>query len=569
MTKSFPNEELFKYYRFYVTDVRGRTTGSKYAVISDLQFFGRDGPYMIGDGICADRYESDILPCCLRAWRLTEKYENGEISNYEYPQSNNKGFYSGAVAGLPSFMQGEGICAGIRAELPCCLGAWKVYEKYEYGWSGHYEYPQCNYDGYYSGNWPAWLPSYMHGNGICARNQHLPCCRKAWHMHEARIERFNDAPQNGYSPPQCDHQGYFQLVQCYKVEAVAVLEETEQFCECVDKKGNRNRNSRPIENCKDDCDPYWKKEGLWRPYRRPQSPNGIDVSDGCEEFSSKGLCKKDGDHYGDNWGKNGTFDDWADAYGRTALVCPQCGCLRDYCQSGLPRNLLRKLDELEIGWNDKLRCENDIDGGRWILFQQNLVYYPDPFTTGTWDTYVNGFWHKPQPGRPAGPNLVFWMGLKHLADITATGKWQLLAKVRWQDDYEGMVGGSYGWAIWRDFQVEGQETGYRLKVGNMIKYSNIPSHPKKTYSWIPEDQRPPMSEDGQVYDPLYVHRNMQFSTPDEDNDKAGRVNCAADSGWWFNSCYKLDLNGRPSGRWHDGTSLHIASESIMALRMEA
>jgi len=40
MTKSFPNEELFKYYRFYVMDVRGRTTGPKYAVISDLQFFG-------------------------------------------------------------------------------------------------------------------------------------------------------------------------------------------------------------------------------------------------------------------------------------------------------------------------------------------------------------------------------------------------------------------------------------------------------------------------------------------------------------------------------------------------
>jgi len=39
MTKCFHNNKLFKYYRFTVTDVKGRTNGKKWAVISDLQFF--------------------------------------------------------------------------------------------------------------------------------------------------------------------------------------------------------------------------------------------------------------------------------------------------------------------------------------------------------------------------------------------------------------------------------------------------------------------------------------------------------------------------------------------------
>ena len=36
----------------------------------------------------------------------------------------------------------------------------------------------------------------------------------------------------------------------------------------------------------------------------------------------------DGNYYGEkwNWEEWGSFEDWADDEGRTALVCPQCGC---------------------------------------------------------------------------------------------------------------------------------------------------------------------------------------------------------------------------------------------------
>ena len=69
-----------------------------------------------------------------------------------------------------------------------------------------------------------------------------------------------------------------------------------------------------------------------------------------------------------------------------------------------------------------------------------------------------------------------------------------------------MAARTYGWAIWSDFKVEGQETSYRLKVGKMIKYSNIPSRPKsgKTDKHETADGQvvDPMSQDGQVFDPL-------------------------------------------------------------------
>merc|ERR1712168_1176417 len=39
------------------------------------------------------------------------------------------------------------------------------------------------------------------------------------------------------------------------------------------------------------------------------------------------YCKPTGDHYGKNWKSSwGKFEKYADADGRTALVCPQCGC---------------------------------------------------------------------------------------------------------------------------------------------------------------------------------------------------------------------------------------------------
>ena len=59
------------------------------------------------------------------------------------------------------------------------------------------------------------------------------------------------------------------------------------------------------------CDSNWK------------SYNGK----GCKDYIDEKFCTENGT-YGDGWmSKWGKFDKWSDARGRTALVCPQCGCV--------------------------------------------------------------------------------------------------------------------------------------------------------------------------------------------------------------------------------------------------
>jgi len=75
----------------------------------------------------------------------------------------------------------------------------------------------------------------------------------------------------------------------------------------------------PIKNAKItkedyECDKTWKAGNhKWYKIRN------------CEKYSSKRWCKDGG--YGPNWKpKWGLFEKYADAKGRTARVCPQCGC---------------------------------------------------------------------------------------------------------------------------------------------------------------------------------------------------------------------------------------------------
>ena len=62
-----------------------------------------------------------------------------------------------------------------------------------------------------------------------------------------------------------------------------------------------------------ECDDNW------------HNPNNVTQS--CDYFAKHKWCKQTGDHYGENWKSGwGQFEKYADAHGRTAFVCPQCGC---------------------------------------------------------------------------------------------------------------------------------------------------------------------------------------------------------------------------------------------------
>merc|ERR1712130_735460 len=64
----------------------------------------------------------------------------------------------------------------------------------------------------------------------------------------------------------------------------------------------------PQCGCKSNCDPNWK------------DAHGLS----CSEYQKLKICTPQGG-YGAGWA-NLTFADFSDCYGRTAKVCPQCGC---------------------------------------------------------------------------------------------------------------------------------------------------------------------------------------------------------------------------------------------------
>ena len=43
------------------------------------------------------------------------------------------------------------------------------------------------------------------------------------------------------------------------------------------------------------------------------------------------------------------------------------------------------------------------------------------------------------------------------------------------------------------------------------------------------------------------HNKIKFSTPDNDNDKKSNGNCVDtyNSGWWYKSCYSININAQP------------------------
>lgn len=234
--------------------------------------------------------------------------------------------------------------------------------------------------------------------------------------------------------------------------------------------------------------------------------------------------------------------------------------LSDECSAGLPPSVLAEVKSAEEQWKEELKCDSSIDGGRWLLFQQNILQKSALFTRGEWRNYAQGFHDNPDGGQEG----IFWLGLDRLHRITTDNnakKWQLLVKVRWYESIGGVKASTEGWAIWRDFRIDNEADKFKLNLGQMVKYSNIPSHPKPT-------DKLKMSEDGKIFDPFYIHHDMKFSTVDQDNDEGKDFSCAKSfrSGFWFNSCYNVNLNSDPP-LWFDGTNVHFTHKTVMALRM--
>ncbi|PAA73083.1 hypothetical protein BOX15_Mlig012238g1 [Macrostomum lignano] len=145
-------------------------------------------------------------------------------------------------------------------------------------------------------------------------------------------------------------------------------------------------------------------------------------------------------------------------------------------------------------------------GNRSFLIMQRRVCGSLSFAR-PWTEYEVGF----QDG------MDVWLGLQKLHNVTGSSpKLLRVEAVTWSDvlfvaEYSG-------------FTVGDASTNYTM---NFVSYLNGSSN---------------MSSDS-----LTVHKGMQFSTMDRDNDNLDNSSCSSVSGnggWWFNGCAQMNPNGK-------------------------
>ncbi|NXU48886.1 FCN1 protein, partial [Turnix velox] len=145
-------------------------------------------------------------------------------------------------------------------------------------------------------------------------------------------------------------------------------------------------------------------------------------------------------------------------------------------------------------------CDMDTEGGGWIVFQRrwdgSVNFLRD------WDSYKRGF----------GNQLTeFWLGNDNIHLLTSMGPCELRIDLR---DFEN----NHYFAKYASFRVLGEAEKYKLVLGDFLG--------------------------GNAGDSLTYHKDMPFSTMDQDNDMSS-FNCATEykGAWWYNDCHYSNLNG--------------------------
>ncbi|XP_050082500.1 fibrinogen-like protein 1 [Anopheles aquasalis] len=145
-------------------------------------------------------------------------------------------------------------------------------------------------------------------------------------------------------------------------------------------------------------------------------------------------------------------------------------------------------------------CEQLLGSGGWMIIQwrkdgsQNF--------NRNWDYYRNGF---------GEVDREHWLGLERIHQHTKEHDCEMLIELV---DFSN----THKYARYDSFAIGSEAEGYHLKTLGSYK--------------------------GTAGDSLRKHVGMKFSTPERDNDKS-TSNCAESykSGWWFNSCGYVFLNG--------------------------
>ena len=167
--------------------------------------------------------------------------------------------------------------------------------------------------------------------------------------------------------------------------------------------------------------------------------------------------------------------------------------------------------DLEDGLDSfEVYCDMSTNGGGWTVFQRRLDGSVD-FYRG-WSDYKIGF---------GDLNGEFWLGLDKIHRLTEQAQ---TLRVDLMDFYDSRLHAQY-----TGFQISDEPSSYSLRY--------------TSYS-------------GNAGNALAVHKGMEFTTKDRDNDmmtssdmayRLGRSsgNCAVDwkGAWWYYRCHQSNLNG--------------------------
>ena len=142
------------------------------------------------------------------------------------------------------------------------------------------------------------------------------------------------------------------------------------------------------------------------------------------------------------------------------------------------------------------------DGGGWIVIQRNKKNSLVNFNKN-WTDYEEGF---------GDLNTEFWYGLESMHCLTQRGQWEMRVDYQKYDK-------TWSYYHCNQFSVGNASEEYPLTIGGFTGVGT---------DWFDYSS--------------YGHNGMKFSTPDK-----GSNNCAVTykSGWWYNICYRINLNKQP------------------------
>ena len=180
----------------------------------------------------------------------------------------------------------------------------------------------------------------------------------------------------------------------------------------------------------------------------------------------------------------------------------------DYVTTKVSSGVYKMSSSLTIFSNSvDVYCDMTTDSGGWIVIQRNKKETVVSFNRN-WTDYEEGF----------GDLITeFWYGLKIIHYLTSNGQWEMRV------DYQ-TTGNTWSYLHYNQFSVGSASEEYPLTVGGFTGLGT---------DWFNYQSKP--------------HNGMKFSTPDNDNDRWSSSNCAASdkSGWWYNSCYYININKQP------------------------